>query len=64
MPRDYKQEYEKEKDKDYRKNFVNISIRVRKSIFEDFSSKCELSGVSKTKVLTDMIEDYVYGNNK
>ena len=64
MPRDYKKEYAREKNKDYRNKDERIIFRVRRNLFEDFSAKCEMNGVSKTKVLTEFVESYVFDDKK
>lgn len=58
MPRDYKKEYQNAKSRDTMKRIVTVVPNV---LFEDFSAKCEMEGVSKNSVIRNYIETYVYG---
>ncbi len=59
--RDYKKEYQKEKERDYRKKNKKLGVYVSHDLFEQFTQKAEDEQVSKNSLITKWIEEYVLG---
>lgn len=56
MPRDYKREYDRQKEKD-----KIIACHVPPQLAEDFTAKCELNNTTKNALIKKWIEKFTYG---
>lgn len=57
--RDYKREYQLNKEKDKAK-YKLIGVKVTRELEADFSAKCELNGTTKNGLIKKWIEEYTY----